>query len=154
MIVPVNSGLQSFNDVSEILLRVRADVVLPDSQTFRDIRRRVVHMKQQMKRSENIAAGELETLNRQTELLTAEQSRLARQKKEKELQLDLLQKKLGSYTSTLGNYEEALGTQRRNLESAEEILKSMKKRREDAELMRNVGLGLMLIPVAGWIVGE
>lgn len=154
MIGPLKSGLQSFNDVSEILLRVHADVVLPDSQAFRDIRRRVVNMKQQMESSECIAAGELEALDRRTELLTAEQGRLERKKKDEELELDNLQKQLDSNRSTLKNYEEALSTQRRNLESAEETLENMKKKRDDAEVMRNVGIGVSFIPIIGWIVGE
>lgn len=154
MIVPLTSGLQSFDEVSEILLRVRADMVLPESQTFHDIRGRIVNMKQKMESSESIAAAELESLDRQTELLTAEQGRLAREKREKELKVDRLEEQLRSFRSTLEIHEAALSTHRRNLESAQETLESMKKKRDDAEVMRNVGIGVSFIPIVGWIVGE
>ncbi|XP_029694881.1 uncharacterized protein isoform X3 [Takifugu rubripes] len=153
VIVPLKSGLQSFNKVSEILLSVHADMVLPDTQTFHDIRRQILNMKRQLESSERIAAEELQDLDRQTEVLTADQGRLARLKQEKQLELDKLQKQLGSYRSSLETYKDALNTQRRNLESAKETLENMRKKRDEAETMRNVGLGLMVIPVAGWIVG-
>lgn len=154
MIVPLKNGLQSFNEVLEILLHVRGDMVLPDSEDFHDIRKEMIYMKEELQRSEKIAADELQDLNRQTEVLTADQGQLARQKQEKLVELDRLQKQLDSYKSSLKSYRDALNTQRRNLESAEETLQSMRRKRDEAETMRNVGLGLMIIPIAGWIVGE
>ncbi|TWW79816.1 hypothetical protein D4764_10G0008460 [Takifugu flavidus] len=100
------------------------------------------------------AAEELQDLDRQTEVLTADQGRLARLKQEKQLELDKLQKQLGSYRSSLETYKDALNTQRRNLESAKETLENMRKKRDEAETMRNVGLGLLAIPFVGWVVGE
>lgn len=149
VIVPLKSGLQSFNEVSEILLHVRENMVLPDSQTFRDIRRQIMNMKQQMEISESIAAGELEDLDQQTELLTAQQGRLAREKQQKELEFDQHQKQLGSYRSTLDHLRDSLSTHRRNLESAEDTLESMRRRRVDAEKRRNLGLAL-----TPFLVGE
>lgn len=153
VMVPLKSSLQSFNEVSETLLSLGADVVLPDSQIFQDLRRQIVNMKEQMERSENIAAGELRNLDRQTEVLTAEQGRLARQKMEKELEISNRQQQLGSYQSTLQSYMNAMGTERRNLNVAEATLNRMRKKRDEAETMRNVGLGLLVIPVIGWIAG-
>lgn len=152
--MPLKSGLQSFTEVSEILLSVRADIVLSDSQTFHDIRGKIKNMKEKLQNSEKIAADKLQGLNRQTEVLTADQGRLARQKQEKCNELDRLQKQLDSYRCSLKSYRDALDTQRRNLESAEETLQRMRTKRDEAETMRNVGLGLLAIPIAGWIVGE
>lgn len=151
---PLKNGLQAFNEVSEILLRVRADVLPSDSQTFLHIRREITRMKQQMESAESIAAGELAELDRQTELLTAEQGRVARERQEGELHLDRLQTQLGSYRSTLENLRDSLRARRRNLESAEESLESMKKRRDDAEATRDVGESLMVVPIVGLFVGE
>ncbi|TWW54479.1 hypothetical protein D4764_0277550 [Takifugu flavidus] len=154
VIIPLKSGLQSFNKVSEILLSVHADMVLPDTQTFDDIRRQILNMEQQLESSEKKAAEELQDVDRQTEVLTADQGRLARLKQEKQLELDKLQKQLGSYRSSLETYKDALNTQRRNLESAKETLENMRKKRDEAETMRNVGLGLLAIPFVGWAVGS
>ncbi|XP_029694882.1 uncharacterized protein [Takifugu rubripes] len=153
VIVPLKSGLQSFNKVSEILLSVHADMVLPDTQTFHDIRRQILNMEQQLESSERKAAEELQDVDRQTEVLTADQGCLARLKQEKQLELDKLQKQLGSYRSSLETYKDALNTQRKNLESAKETLENMRKKRDEAETMRNVGLGLLVIPFIGWAVG-
>lgn len=154
VIVPLKNGLQSFNNVSEILLQVKENMVLPETQTFRDIRREMLNMKQQMETSESVATRELQRLDGQTESLTAEQGRLARQKQQKECELKNLKTQLESHQSTLEDYKEALDTETRNLNSAEETLRKMKQRRNEAETKRDVGLALMVIPVAGWIVGE
>ena len=154
VIVPLKSGLQSFNQVSEILLRHGEDTILPHGQTFHDIRVRIVNAKQQLERSESIAACELAALDRQTELLTAEQGQLATQKKQKELELDQLWTQLRSNKSTLDNLRDVLSARRRNLDAAEETLGSMRRRQHEAEVKRDVGIGLLFVPIVGLIAGE
>lgn len=154
MIVPLKSGLQSFNEVSQILLQIQEEFVLPDNQTFYDIRSQITYMKQQLDFSESIAAGELADLDRQTELLTAEQGRLAREKQQRKLERDHLQSQLASNRSTLENLIGSLSTSRAKLESAEQTLKSMREKRDNAEVVRNVGLAVTAIPLVGWVVGE
>ncbi|XP_023273570.1 uncharacterized protein LOC111663570 [Seriola lalandi dorsalis] len=150
---PLKKGLCSFNNVSEMLLSVNGDMVLPGSKQFRDIRQQIENMKQQMQASEEVAKTELQRLDWETEHLTAMQSDLARQKKKKEGELQNLKTKLESHRSSLASYREALETEKRNLVSAEDTLSSMRRRRDEAETMRNVGIGLMFIPFVGWIPG-
>ncbi|KAG7243793.1 hypothetical protein INR49_008260 [Caranx melampygus] len=153
LIVPLKSGLYSFITVSEILLSINADMVLPGCQTFDDVRRQIMSMKLQMEESEQIAITELQQLDWETETLTAEQSQLARQKKKKIVELQKLNTKLSSLQSTLSSYEEALETERTNLESAEETLSDMRAKKDKAEAVRDIGIGIALIPIVGWIAG-
>lgn len=72
----------------------------------------------------------------------------------KQLEISNLQEQLSSYSSALQRYRNALHTERRNLQAAEETLDMMRETSDEAETMRNVGLGLLAIPVIGWIAGE
>ncbi|KAG7243815.1 hypothetical protein INR49_007416 [Caranx melampygus] len=128
-------------------------MVLPGSQTFDDIRRQIENMKQQMEKSEHIANTELQRLDRATETLTVQQSQLAQQKIQKTNELNNLNTHLSSLQSTLRSYYQALETARRNLRSAENTLSDMREKRDKAERLRDAGIGVMFIPVAGWIAG-
>ncbi|XP_018517714.1 uncharacterized protein LOC108873868 [Lates calcarifer] len=152
VIGPLKRGLCSFN-VLEMLLSIDADIVLPGCPTFSDVRSEIVNMKQQMEESEQVATNKLHCLDEETERLTAEQSLLAEQKKQRESELENLKTQLESYRSSLESYTEALETERRNLRSAEDTLDGMRKRRDTAEIVRNVGIGVTFIPFWGWIAG-
>ncbi|XP_024121107.1 uncharacterized protein LOC112142085 [Oryzias melastigma] len=150
---PLLKGLHSLNTLSEMLLSINSDIVLPGCQTFDDIRQEIEEMKQHLEESEQIAVRELQHLDEETESLTAEQSHLENQKKRREGELEDLKLQLDSHRSTLKNYNEDLRTEQNNLRSAEATLRNMRRKRDEAERMRNVGIGLMFIPVVGWIPG-
>uniref|UniRef100_A0A8C8DYK6 Uncharacterized protein n=1 Tax=Oryzias sinensis TaxID=183150 RepID=A0A8C8DYK6_9TELE len=111
-------------------------------------------MKQHLEESEQIAVGELQPLDEEIESLTAEQSSLEEQKKRREGELKDLTLELGSLRSSLQSYNEALRTEKRNLQSAETTLCNMRRKRDEAETIRNVGVGLLLIPIVGLIPGK
>ncbi|RVE64415.1 hypothetical protein OJAV_G00125540 [Oryzias javanicus] len=146
-------GLRSLNSLSEMLLSTNADIILPGCQTFDDIRQEIEEMKQHLEESEQIAVRELQHLDQETESLTAEQSHLENQKKRREGELENLKLQLDSYRSSLKTYNEALRTEKNNLQSAERTLRDMRRKRDEAEKMRNVGIGLMFIPIIGLIPG-
>lgn len=154
VIGPLKRGLHSLNNVSEMLFSMNAHIVLPGCQTFRDIRREIENMKQEMEKSEQAATKELQLLDKETECLTAQQSHLAEQKKQKECELKGLQKQLESHRSCLKSYSEALETHRRNLQTAEDTKHSMRQRRNRAETVTNAGIGVLAIPIFGWIAGQ
>ena len=154
VIGPLKSGLHSFNNVSDMLLSVNADIVLPECQTFDYIRQEIENMKQQMEKSELVAGNELQRLDWETERLTAEQSHLANQRRQREGELGTFKAQLESHRSSLESYNEALRTEKRNLESAEDTLRRQRQRRDEAETIRNAGFFVTLIPIAGWIAGE
>ncbi|XP_050924582.1 uncharacterized protein LOC127140832 [Lates calcarifer] len=136
-----------------MLLSIDADIVLPGCPTFSDVRSEIVNMKQQMEESEQVATNKLHCLDEETEHLTAEQSLLAEQKKQRESELENLKTQLESYRSSLQSYTEALETERRNLRSAEDTLGDMTQRRDEAARNVEIGAILMVIPIVGWIAG-
>lgn len=111
-------------------------------------------MKQELERAEQVSMKELKQLDGDTERLTAEQSHLAKEKMEGEQKLEILDKQLESHKSLLENYNKVLETERRNLEKAEDTLNDMRRQRDNAQTVRDVGIGLLFIPIAGWIAGE
>ncbi|KAG7225324.1 hypothetical protein INR49_014606 [Caranx melampygus] len=112
-----------------------------------------MNMKQQMEESEHRANTELQRLDRATETLTAEQSQLAQQKKQKTDELNNLNTELSSLQSTLSSYYQALETERGNLQTAENTLSDMRAKRDEAQRIRDAGIGVMFIPIVGWISG-
>ena len=151
---PLKSGLHSLNNVLDMLLSVNADIVLPGCQTFNDIRHQIENMKQQMKKSELVAGEELQRLDGETVRLMAEQSDLANQRKQSESELEKCKTQLESHRSSLKSYIQALDTEYLALESAEDTLDHQRRRRDKAKTARNVGIGLMFIPIVGTIAGE
>uniref|UniRef100_A0A3B3HBF2 Uncharacterized protein n=1 Tax=Oryzias latipes TaxID=8090 RepID=A0A3B3HBF2_ORYLA len=137
-----------------MLLSMNSDIVLPGCQTFDNIRQEIQDMKQHLEESEQIAVGELQPLDEEIESLTAEQSSLEEQRKRREGELKDLTLELESLRSSLQSYNEALRTEKRNLQSAETTLCNMRRKRDEAETIRNVGVGLLLIPIVGLIPGK
>ncbi|RVE64485.1 hypothetical protein OJAV_G00126280 [Oryzias javanicus] len=150
---PLLKGLRSFNSLSEMLLSTNADIILPGCQTFDDIREEIKEMKQHLEESEQIAVRELQHLDKETESLTAEQSNLENQKRRREGELEDLKLQLDSHRSSLKTYNEALETEKNNLQSAERTLRDMRRKKDEAEEMKNFGIGLMFIPFIGLIPG-
>ncbi|XP_024136555.1 uncharacterized protein LOC112151738 [Oryzias melastigma] len=154
VLVPFKNGLTSFNHLSEMLLSVDADIVLPGSQTFDNIRQEILKMNMYLEKSEEIASKELQSLDKETEHLTVTQGNLESQKKEMEGRLANLNTQMEGHRATLNNYSKALETERRNLRSAQSTLNDMRHKRDEAEKLRNIGIGMMFVPFGGWIAGS
>ncbi|XP_049893651.1 tropomyosin alpha-4 chain-like [Epinephelus moara] len=154
VIGPLKSGLESFNTVTDLLLSVNADIVLPGCQTFDEIRREIESMKQELERSEQVAKQELLKLDGDTERLTAEQSWLAKEKQKREGELQNYRIELKSHQESLERNQEKLRQARCRVREAEETYDNMSRRRDEAQIKRDVGIGLMAIPILGWIAGS
>lgn len=111
-------------------------------------------MKQELEKSEQVAMQELQQLDGDTERLTAEQSYVEGQKRTKEAELEQIKTELNSHMSSLNTNRNALETYRRNLRSAEDTLAHMRRKRDKAETRRDIGIGLMFIPIVGTIAGQ
>lgn len=154
IINPLEQGLLSFNSLSETLLSIDADIVTPGCQTFDNFRREVQCMEKHLNESEKRACEELEQLDRKTETLTVHKSDLETYRKEQSSKLKELKTILDSYESNLKSCTEARKAEKRNLKSAEETLEEMQDRENDARELRNTGIGLLAIPVLGWVAGK
>ncbi|XP_036066930.1 uncharacterized protein LOC118598376 [Oryzias melastigma] len=150
---PLENGLLSFNRLTEMILSIDADIVTPGCQTFDDFRQEVHKMKIYFNESEQIAGKELKQLDEKTVALTADQG-ILRQKKEKQKErLQNLKTLLTSHESSLKRYTQDRDAAQRNLVSAKQDLKEMEGRRDNAQTVRDVGIGLFAIPIFGWIAG-
>ena len=154
VIGPLKSGLHSFNNVLDMLLSVNADIVLPGCQTFHDIRQEIENMNLQMEKSDQIVRKELQRLDGETEKLTAKQSNLVNQREQRESELKTCKTQLEGYRSQLKSYSAYLNTAMGTLSSAEATLNTQIQKREEAQRIRDAGIGIMFIPIVGWIAGE
>ncbi|XP_024141285.1 uncharacterized protein LOC112154514 [Oryzias melastigma] len=75
------------------------------------------------------------------------------EKKELDAELADLKMCLDSYESSLKSYSEARETEQRNLNSAKETLKKLEGNKNYAQTIRDIGIGLLGIPLFGWISG-
>lgn len=154
VIGPLTSGLQSFNTVSEMLLNEKTGLLLPECQTFREIRLAIENMKLELEKAEQVAMTELRQLDGETESLTAQQSRLAQQKKQRERKLADLNKELNSNKFLLNKSTGVLQEAKNRQRSAEETLQNLRQRGNKGRTLQNVGAGVLAIPIFGWIAGE
>uniref|UniRef100_A0A3P9KDK9 Uncharacterized protein n=1 Tax=Oryzias latipes TaxID=8090 RepID=A0A3P9KDK9_ORYLA len=151
---PLEDGLLSFNRLSEMLLSINADIVTPGCQTFDDFRKEIKEMEHNLKESEQGASKELQDLDKKTETLTADKNDLERKRQDQDAELKKLKTSLDSYESTLKMYTESRETQLKNLDSAKQTLREMEGKIQEAQTIRDVGIGLMFIPIVGWIAGK
>ncbi|XP_028828964.1 uncharacterized protein LOC114786195 [Denticeps clupeoides] len=149
----LKNGLQAFNNVSDMLLSVKADIVPAGSWIFNDIRQQIVNMKEWMEKAEGEVSRELRKLDVETERLTAEQRDIEEQKKQREGEIETFKITLLSHKNSLEQYTQALETERRNLKTAKDTLEDMRQKRDHAQTVRDVGIGLFAIPIVGWIAG-
>lgn len=154
VVCPLKKGLLSFTAVMEMLLHMPADPYGIITQDDSKIRREIKNMDFYMNSSQKVAVHALEGIDRETEELTAELGVLTNQKKKSESELRNLKQSLQSHESSLTNYKNSLEIEERNLKSARDTLNKMNERGARGAAVTGVGVGLMVIPIAGWIVGR
>uniref|UniRef100_A0AAY4ET87 Uncharacterized protein n=1 Tax=Denticeps clupeoides TaxID=299321 RepID=A0AAY4ET87_9TELE len=105
-------------------------------------------------KAEGEVSRELRKLDVETERLTAEQRDIEEQKKQREGEIETFKITLLSHKNSLEQYTQALETERRNLKTAKDTLEDMRQKRDHAQTVRDVGIGLFAIPIVGWIAGK
>ncbi|XP_051868691.1 uncharacterized protein LOC127568691 [Pristis pectinata] len=101
----------------------------------------------------DLASGYLKKVQSECEKLTEEKGRLQEEVKEKKQQLSNLQAQLPHIRKEKEGHENYLRDARESLRVAEEALERQREHERSMAVGRDVGIGLMFIPIIGTIAG-
>ncbi|XP_060759964.1 uncharacterized protein LOC132870351 [Neoarius graeffei] len=153
VIVPLKYGISSLNAVYQALIETDVDPVTGQCSNYNTIRQQIVHAHQNLKRSDQRASSGLKNLDENLERLTEAEGKLERKKSCTETHLENLRTEQASNEELRRKSQAALEQARRNLNSTKQTLCDQESRKNTAEIITGVGLGVMVIPIVGWIAG-
>ncbi|XP_037395797.1 uncharacterized protein LOC119263686 [Pygocentrus nattereri] len=149
----LEDGLNSIRRVHEVLIEGDVDPISGQCSNYNYIRKQIVQAKQSLERSEQVASTGLKYLDNNIEMLTQDAGKLEREISNTKQTLDNLKTKQKSNKKLLSGSKGALRQSRTNLSSTRARLQRQEVRKDNATTVRNVGLGVTLIPIVGWVVG-
>lgn len=150
----LQSGIGAFNGLASTLLDTNTDIITKDTEQFRKIRSRIEEVKNNFSQSEEAASARLRQVDKLTESLTARWGDLERQQGEKNQRIENLKQELKSNRAILNMHQHSLYKAQVQMEQAQWRLQDLQCKMKEAEIIKNVGIGLVFIPVVGWIAGE
>ncbi|KAL6460757.1 hypothetical protein MHYP_G00307230 [Metynnis hypsauchen] len=149
----LEDGLKYIERAHEVLTEGDVDPINGQCSNYNYIREQIVQAKQSLERSEHVASTGLKYLDNNIENLTQDAGKLEREMSNTKQTLDNLKIELKSNKKLLSDSEGALRQARTNLSVTRNTIQRQEERRDNATTVRNVGLGVTLIPIAGWVVG-
>ncbi|KAK2903234.1 hypothetical protein Q8A67_007947 [Cirrhinus molitorella] len=150
---PLNEGIVSIYNICMSLLDAQVDPTTDTCSNYKQIRRHIKNAKWYLKKSEKTIKNKLGCLDEWLERLTEEKGNVEQQKKEKCRAKDKLHTEKKSAEESLRSSEAALKQAQKNVELAKYTLKKEKDRRETGGWVTAAGIGVTIIPIAGWIAG-
>ncbi|XP_036421528.1 uncharacterized protein LOC118805032 [Colossoma macropomum] len=150
---PLKEGLHSIKRVYEALTEADVDPFSGQCSNYNYIREQIVQAKQSLEQSEQAAATVLRSLDEKIEILTRDEGKLEQKMTATQETLHNLKIKQTSNENLLSDSEGALELAKTNLSTTREALQRQKERKDTATTVRDVGLGVTLIPIVGWVVG-
>ncbi|XP_039609860.1 uncharacterized protein LOC120529790 [Polypterus senegalus] len=140
------------------ILQLARDLQAIDSNHMENdswkIRKSILDAEKTLSQSEMSAMGQLEKLDDKCENLICEKKRLETEEKEKREELFSTQKKLQHLEEMLKSTKESLDQANRNLTSAQKNVESARRTAREQQTVRDVGIGIMFIPIVGLIAGS
>ncbi|KAI4885609.1 hypothetical protein NFI96_023816 [Prochilodus magdalenae] len=152
-IVPLEEGFYSINRVYEALINGDVDPITGECSNYNYIREQILEAQQSLTKSEHVAATELTSLDHHIEILTQDEGKLEQEMRDTRCSLDNLRKEQISNRNLLKESENAVEQARRNLDLIRDLLRSQEERKYYAEVVKGVGVGLLVLPIVGWIAG-
>ncbi|XP_036422010.1 uncharacterized protein LOC118805367 [Colossoma macropomum] len=150
---PLKEGIHSIKRVCEALTEADVDPFSGQCSNYNYIREQIVQAKQSLEQSEQAAATVLRSLDERIEILTCDEGKLEQKMTATQEMLDNLKMKQTSNEKLLSDSEGALELAKTNLSTTREALQRQEERRDTATTVRDVGWGVTLIPIVGWIAG-
>ncbi|XP_017539587.1 uncharacterized protein LOC108412173 [Pygocentrus nattereri] len=152
-IEPLKDGMHSIKRVYEALTEADVDPFSGQCSNYSYIREQIVQAKQSLERSEQAASAVLRSLDERIEILTQDEGKLEQKMTATQETLQNLKIKQMSNENLLSNSEGALELAKTNLSTTREELQRQEKKKDTATTVRDVGRGVALIPIVGWVVG-
>lgn len=143
------SGMGELVNFARSLLESQAD-----HNVVKKVHGHTERASQHMKAALEVANGELQGIDYQSMNLVAEKKKMEDEKNRQNQQLSSLRNQLASYSSLKSSSRSMLEAAQRNLEEMSRQVEEKRREAEQNETVRNVGIGLMFIPILGTIAGE
>ncbi|KAI4888450.1 hypothetical protein NFI96_031098 [Prochilodus magdalenae] len=153
VMAPLKDGLCSINKVYEALIDGDVDPITGQCTNYKQSRKQIVKAKKSLEQSEKAASKGLKRLDQNIETLTQDEGKREQKIRDKKETIDRLRIKQTSNETLLKQSEESLEVARGSLDSAKSTLQEQEDRKRNAEIITGVGVGLMVIPIIGWIAG-
>ncbi|XP_016337758.1 uncharacterized protein LOC107685623 [Sinocyclocheilus anshuiensis] len=150
---PLNEGIVSISNICMSLLDAQIDPTTDTCSNYKQIRGHIEHAEQYLKKSETTIKEKLGYLDEWMERLTLEKGNVEQQKKEKFMAKHKLYIEKKSAEESLKSSEAALKQAQKNVELTKHTLKKEKDKQETGRWVAAAGVGVTLIPIAGWIAG-
>ncbi|XP_018946843.1 uncharacterized protein LOC109075388 isoform X2 [Cyprinus carpio] len=150
---PLNEGIVSISNICISLLDAQVDNTTDTCSNYKQIRGHIEHAERYLKKSETTIKEKLGYFDNRMERLTKEKGNVEQQKKEKCMAKDKLHIEKKSAEESLKSSEAALKQAQKNVKLTKHTLKIEKDRKETGGWVTAAGVGVTLIPVAGWIAG-
>ena len=144
----LRNGLRHLTDMSELLLTLKG------SQTRScTVIKNIKNAVQCLKRSENLANRELKRVDECTEQLTLRKGKLESECTDFKAKMDDLKIEHKAAEDNLKVRKEALDRAEENMKSSQRCLDNWREKERESEIKRNIGIGITVIPIVGWITG-
>ncbi|XP_066472105.1 uncharacterized protein [Tiliqua scincoides] len=125
-----------------------------DHHAREKVQRHTERASQEMQAALGVANGELRNIDNQSVKLVAEKKKKEGEKNAKNQHLSCLRNQLASYRSSESSSRNMLEAAQRHLEEMNRQVAAKRREVEQNEIIRNVGIGLMFIPIVGIIAGS
>ncbi|KAF4080824.1 hypothetical protein AMELA_G00175710 [Ameiurus melas] len=154
VIVPLKDGISTLNEVYQALIGpADVDPVTEQCSNYDYIRQQIVQVHQLLEQSEQTASSGLKILDKNLERLTQDEGKLESEINHTKNTLENLRTEQASSEKLLRDSQGALERAKTNLTSTKQTLQKQKRRKHNAEIVTDVGAGLVVIPIFGWIAG-
>lgn len=146
----LKQGVGSIDSLTMFLLTADKDHM---EQDYKKIRSMIEEATQSMSKAETASKYQLAKVDEKYLVLTTEKSNLERDQTNKKTELNNLKTSLASHNENLENSRRALEVANQHKETAQRDLDNARAWYRQEEEKRNIGIGLMFIPIIGTIIG-
>ncbi|XP_035283614.1 uncharacterized protein LOC118232640 isoform X1 [Anguilla anguilla] len=142
----LRNGIENFRALADILLEY-------DESKNQAIQQVIRKGKASLDQADAAASAELSKVNEYTERLTSQKGQLSYQQTNKRKDLENLKSESQYIADCLESNRGALDTAQWSLNSARDTLDELESKQRESEIVRDVGIGIMFIPIIGTIAG-
>ncbi|KAG5846171.1 hypothetical protein ANANG_G00146980 [Anguilla anguilla] len=142
----LRNGIENFKALADILLEY-------DESKNQAIQQVIRKGKASLDQADAAASAELSKVNEYTESLTAQKRQLSYEQSYKQTDLENLKSESQYIADCLESNRQALDTAQWSLNSARDTLDELERKQRESQTVRDVGIGIMFIPIIGTIAG-
>ncbi|KAL2102286.1 hypothetical protein ACEWY4_001454 [Coilia grayii] len=146
-------GVKSFDDLASKVIVDNVSYILKSEAMFAEIRTLIEKAQRSIGLSERAATNELYKIDTYYEELTVKRGELESKSKAKTTERDNIEIELQQLRQTLRSANDSLEAAQREHRNALQRLENAKHQKAEADKRKEIGAGLLAIPVVGWIAG-